>query len=222
MSDVINLGSAQGFPGANVPLIDQRGTITQPWLQFLLALWRRTGSTSGTIPGGNTVNSDPLTVYDATSPEEAAGQADLFAGAMTWPEDIQAAGQADLFAGAMAWPEDIQAPGGDPLASLAAFSDVPDVSLAAFDFLPVEEEPAPIRGAPLWLPTVGASPYSFVSDRRQAVIVSGGTVTAIAFSRDGTTFYSVGLTAGMFLLETSDVLRVTYTVVPTVFVAAPF
>lgn len=203
MSDVINLGNAQGFPGANVPLIDQRGTITQPWLQFLLALWRRTGSASGTIPGGNTANSDLLTVYDATSPEEAAGQA-------------------DLFAGAMAWPEDIQAPGGDPLASLAAFSDVPDVSLAAFDFLPVEEEPAPIRGAPLWLPTVGASPYSFVSDRRQTVIVSGGTVTAIAFSRDGTTFYSVGLTAGMFLLETSDVLRVTYTVVPTVFVAAPF
>lgn len=63
--------------------------------------------------------------------------------------------------------------------------------------------------------TVAASPYIYSATKRGSMIVSGGTVSAIAFSRDGTSFYTTGLTAGMFPLNASDQLKVTYTVVPT-------
>lgn len=63
--------------------------------------------------------------------------------------------------------------------------------------------------------TVGASPFVYSADVRGSVIVNGGTVSAIAFSRDGTTFYTTGQTAGMFTLNAGDQLRVTYTVLPT-------
>jgi hypothetical protein len=63
--------------------------------------------------------------------------------------------------------------------------------------------------------TVGASPFTYVAGVKGSVIVSGGTVSAIEFSRDGTTFYNTGQTAGMFVLNARDSLRVTYTVLPT-------
>lgn len=62
---------------------------------------------------------------------------------------------------------------------------------------------------------VGASPYSYSAPVKGTVIVSGGTVSAIAFSRDGMTFYATGQTTGMFTLNAQDRLRVTYTVLPT-------
>lgn len=63
---------------------------------------------------------------------------------------------------------------------------------------------------------VGVSPYIYSPIRKGSLIVSGGTVSAIDFSRDGTTFYSAGQTAGMFTLNAADQLRITYTVTPTV------
>lgn len=62
--------------------------------------------------------------------------------------------------------------------------------------------------------TPGASPDIYSAERRGSMIVSGGTVTLIEFSRDGTTYYDVGVTAGMFALNASDRLRVTYAVTP--------
>lgn len=65
--------------------------------------------------------------------------------------------------------------------------------------------------------TPGASPYAYQNTGAEPVdvIVSGGTVSAIAFSRDGTTYYATGQTAGMFRLEVGDFLKVTYSVTPT-------
>lgn len=63
--------------------------------------------------------------------------------------------------------------------------------------------------------TVGASPFTYSAPVKGTVIVSGGTVSAIAFSRDGTTFYAIGQTAGMFTLNAQDRLRVTHTGAPT-------
>lgn len=71
---------------------------------------------------------------------------------------------------------------------------------------------APAAEVPI---TPGASPYAYSALVKGSVIVSGGTVSAIAFSRDGTTFYTTGQTAGMFTLNAQDRLRVTYTVLPT-------
>lgn len=64
--------------------------------------------------------------------------------------------------------------------------------------------------------TAGVSPYTYTAGVKGSLIVSGGTVSAIAFSRDGVTFYSTGQTAGMFALNARDRLRITYTVLPTV------
>lgn len=48
------------------------------------------------------------------------------------------------------------------------------------------------------------------------IFVSGGIVTAIQFSRDGTTWVSCGITSGMCLLNPRDYVRITYSVSPTI------
>ena len=65
--------------------------------------------------------------------------------------------------------------------------------------------------------TPGASPYTYqnTSGRPGDMIVSGGTVSAIDFSRNNATFYSVGGVSGVFPLSAYDFLRVTYIVAPT-------
>ncbi len=42
-------GSLQGFPQNNAPGVDANNELrwTQPWLQFMIALWRRTGAAQG-------------------------------------------------------------------------------------------------------------------------------------------------------------------------------
>lgn len=75
---------------------------------------------------------------------------------------------------------------------------------------------APSTTAPAGI-TVGASPYSYqnTSTGTQTVLVSGGTVTLIEYTRDNATFYSVGMLGGAFDLNPLDRLRVTYAVAPT-------
>lgn len=63
---------------------------------------------------------------------------------------------------------------------------------------------------------IGASPFTYQNTANLPVdvLVSGGTVSAIAFSRDNVTYYTVG-TTGQFHLEPGDYLKITYTVAPT-------
>lgn len=64
---------------------------------------------------------------------------------------------------------------------------------------------------------VGASPYVYKNGAtaQQQVIVQGGTVSAIEFSRNGSTFINIGATAGLVVLNPGDNVRVTYSVLPT-------
>ena len=73
-------------------------------------------------------------------------------------------------------------------------------------------------GLPPALPvsiTVGTSPFIYSPSVKGTVIVQGGTVSKVEFSRDGITFYDFGTTAGPFPLNAADRIRVTYTVKPT-------
>jgi hypothetical protein len=72
--------------------------------------------------------------------------------------------------------------------------------------------PAPVSNI-----TIGASPFVYQNTGPNSinVIVQGGTVSLIEFSRDGTTFYNVGITAGIVPLSVNDRVRVTYTAAPT-------
>ena len=67
----------------------------------------------------------------------------------------------------------------------------------------------------------GASPYSYQAMQRGQVIVSGGTVSTIELTRDGKTFYTTGLTAGVFPLSANDLIRITFSVSPTTRVFMP-
>lgn len=62
---------------------------------------------------------------------------------------------------------------------------------------------------------VTTSPMTYVATQKGFMVVSGGTVSAIAFSRDGTAFYTSGEITGSFPLSNGDSLRITYTVIPT-------
>jgi hypothetical protein len=59
------------------------------------------------------------------------------------------------------------------------------------------------------------SPFTYTTNQRGFVIVQGGTVSTIQFSRGLSTNYVTGLTGGCFPLSAGDSLIVTYTVVPT-------
>lgn len=66
--------------------------------------------------------------------------------------------------------------------------------------------------------TVGASPFTYQNERDfdMDVIVSGGTVSQVAFSRDGVTFYPVASATNTTVrLNPGDSVRVTYSVLPT-------
>lgn len=66
--------------------------------------------------------------------------------------------------------------------------------------------------------TIGASPFDLINTGYKSLrfVISGGTVTIISYSRDGTTFDVTGLIAGQFDVAPGDRLRITYSVIPTV------
>lgn len=69
------------------------------------------------------------------------------------------------------------------------------------------------------LPTdivVDTSPFLYINttNGNVDVMISGGGISTLEFSRDGTTFYDTGSYYGMFSLSPSDMLRVTYVSAP--------
>ena len=88
------------------------------------------------------------------------------------------------------------------------------------DVLVPSTPPTTTGNAPALLPrpiTVTASPFTYQNTAGSSisVIVSGGTVSAIEFTRDNATFYTTGAVSGMIELSPYDQLRVTYAVAPT-------
>jgi hypothetical protein len=65
--------------------------------------------------------------------------------------------------------------------------------------------------------TVTASPFTYINQTGGDVdvIVSGGGISLLEFSRNGATFYSTGSFYGMFSLSPYDRLRATYVSAPT-------
>lgn len=63
--------------------------------------------------------------------------------------------------------------------------------------------------------TLTGSPFTYTPKQKGFFILTGGTVSAVEFSRDGVAFYNYGATAGQFHLSANDRIRVTYSVAPT-------
>ena len=64
--------------------------------------------------------------------------------------------------------------------------------------------------------TVAPTPFRYTAPSRGFLIVQGGTVSLIQFTRDANINYTTGQTAGCFPLSFGDTLIITYTVTPTV------
>lgn len=65
-------------------------------------------------------------------------------------------------------------------------------------------------------PTVGASPWSYTVPAYGNLVIQGGTVSAVTITRPGGSPVNIGVQAGMFPVQASDVIIITYTVAPTV------
>lgn len=63
--------------------------------------------------------------------------------------------------------------------------------------------------------TVGASPFTYQSLQVGSVLISGGGLENVEFSRDGINFFSTGNFRGFLPLSANDQLRVTYMAPPT-------
>lgn len=63
---------------------------------------------------------------------------------------------------------------------------------------------------------VGASPFTYQAVIRGQVLISGGSVSSIEFSRNGSTFYPAGITEGFVQMDRNDYVRVTYAVAPSI------
>lgn len=64
--------------------------------------------------------------------------------------------------------------------------------------------------------TVGTSPYTYQAPVGGTLMVSGGTVTQISFSRDGANFFILGVTAGAIPMSKGDLVKITYSVGPPI------
>ena len=93
-----------------------------------------------------------------------------------------------------------------------------EAELAAYQpFVPAQPTRAAV--APNTL-TVGASPYTYINNTGAPVdvMISGGGISKLQFTRNGTSFYSTGSFYGMFTLSPWDAIKVTYVAAPTMVV----
>lgn len=93
--------------------------------------------------------------------------------------------------------------------------DLPDLQkalLLAQD--PLLPDPQP-RAQPAQSVTVGASPFTYTAAFDGMLIATGGTVSAIALIRQGTSV-ATGITTGLIPLSRTDQVQITYSATPTV------
>lgn len=63
--------------------------------------------------------------------------------------------------------------------------------------------------------TAGASPFVFTTPAQGTLLVSGGPVTLIEYSKDALTWYPTGVTQGQIQMVPNDHVRITYMNAPT-------
>lgn len=97
---------------------------------------------------------------------------------------------------------------------VVGLDDLPDLQralLLAQDGIIPDPQP---RAQPAQSVAIGASPFTYTAAFDGTVVVTGGTVSAIALIRQGTSV-ATGLTSGLFPLSRLDQLQITYSVAPT-------
>ena len=182
------------IPPPRVPIVDDRtGLMSREWYRFLLNIFTLTGG------GSNFTSLQDVQLGPPGADEAAFRTASQTYSDVTPPAAAAVAGALFDATAQLAPPAVQAAPSAVDTLDPPAFLDVPGRFLLPSGVTP------------------GASPYTYqnTSGRPGNMIVSGGAVSALAFSRDNATFYGVGIVSGVFPLSAYDFLRVTYTVAPT-------
>lgn len=100
----------------------------------------------------------------------------------------------------------------DVVVSIADLPDLQKALLLAQD--PMLQDPQP-RAQPAQSVAVGASPFTYTAAFDGTIVVTGGTVSAIALIRQGTSI-ATGIITGLIPLSRTDQVQVTYSATPTV------
>lgn len=248
------------FPSQGHPFVGADGRITQPWMQFLLALWNRTGGSPGDNPGDTALlsllmgvqsdetsvsktddrglaallqsgNISPQPITTPVPPAEPSGQQDRFPYLQAFiPQDVQRqnrplpipvetqpAQDGRRFMQPIL-PQDAQARNLNGQAAQAQPIEDKNAARNAFvmAFAPRTGEGDSSRNWSVQTVTVGASPFSYKAPSSGFVAIDGGAVSLIEFSRDGTTFISVGTGFGAYPVRKNDFIRTTYSSTPTI------
>lgn len=97
---------------------------------------------------------------------------------------------------------------------IVSSDDLPDISMALLLAQDGILPDPPSAAQPVASITVGASPFTYTAPHAGTVAVTGGTVSAIAFIRQGATV-ATGMTVGLIPVSRGDQVKVTFTAAPT-------
>ena len=175
-------------PGTPIGRVNPDGTVTidHNWWLLLYNLWLNTLGTGAGIPA------DAL--IDLLSADIDAIDSDAIALRSPLANALKQAMQ----------PSDV----------VVSLDDLPDLQRALL--LSQEAtlaDPTP-RAQPAQSVAIGASPFTYTAAFNGTVAITGGTVSAIALIRQGTSI-ATGIVAGLFPLSRLDQLQITYSVAPT-------
>jgi hypothetical protein len=168
---------------------DGKTPLSPVWMNFLQAIWNRTGGAAGGAFAGTTGNSAvQFNVETATNPSNAVPLAQLQAGyAAIGGNQAQAFFVGNSTAGTNTAVRRTQA----------------DALYVGYTSTPAAIEPITATG----------SPFAYTATAGGVVVVTGGTVTGIALTRGSAV--AMGQTTGNFPVRNGDILTVTYSASPT-------
>lgn len=191
-------------PLINVPLSTADGRANPIWFQFFVQLWRRTGN--GTGGDGQLTVADVLSYETTTAPTSSDGLRDTLGLEATLAQ--LASNQIDPTAVEMTMAPSSGA--SSLLELLQASPSIPDPLAEVVMALMSDSMSAQAAKSV----TLGASPATYTATYRQTLHITGGTISAIALVRSGTSL-ALATTTNLIELSPGDQVTVTYTVLPT-------
>jgi hypothetical protein len=177
-------------PLINVPLSTGDGRANPIWFQFFVQLWRRTGTGSG--GDGQLTIADVLSYETTVAPSTSDSVRDVL--------------------GLEATLNQLASRQPDPIATEMTMA-IPSVAVAPSEITMALMSDSMATQAPKAV-TLGASPATYTATYRQALHITGGTVSAISLARSGTSL-ALAATTNLIELSAGDQVTVTYTALPT-------
>jgi len=192
------------FPSTSMPVVDQNGNITSPWLQFLQSLYNRTGGSIPETPGDTTIQNVLLSSgSDDSASLSHSDDRSLIGILSSSGADMARADRTT--ASVIISPEQsspvVNKAVKDAYLLSRAFSDMATGDIA--------------RSYKTKTITVGASPFFYTAPSTGFVISTGGTTVQLFYFRDPSAGLAVGFTQGIIPVRKKDIIGVNYATAPT-------